>query len=287
MRERLDVAGVLERVFGFYRARAAVLLTAALIVFLAVALVRAALLHASSSLLILLLANVITLVATFWYQGIVVETVAESRPDAGPPRLRDLFEAVEVHLVALAFAGTAAGVAVAIGLELAVVPGVLLLTLWWVLAPVIVLEGLSITDAFRRSRDLVRGNFLRVLGVVVAVFLIEAAVTALLESVAGGGLALFWVLSAAALILTAPVSALASTITYFDLLRISGAADVSVAAVEGAVDPEGHAAAAELHDEQPVVHAEPTYPADWYPDPHREARLRYWDGTRWTEHTAE
>jgi hypothetical protein len=28
-------------------------------------------------------------------------------------------------------------------------------------------------------------------------------------------------------------------------------------------------------------------PADWYPDPHGEARLRYWDGSRWTEHTAQ
>jgi hypothetical protein len=27
-------------------------------------------------------------------------------------------------------------------------------------------------------------------------------------------------------------------------------------------------------------------PADWYPDPHGEARLRYWDGRRWSEHTA-
>ena len=26
--------------------------------------------------------------------------------------------------------------------------------------------------------------------------------------------------------------------------------------------------------------------ADWYPDPHGEARLRYWDGQRWTEHTS-
>jgi hypothetical protein len=25
----------------------------------------------------------------------------------------------------------------------------------------------------------------------------------------------------------------------------------------------------------------------WYPDPSRQHRLRYWDGTRWTEHTAE
>jgi len=30
----------------------------------------------------------------------------------------------------------------------------------------------------------------------------------------------------------------------------------------------------------------PLPPADWYADPHHVARLRYWDGTRWTEHTA-
>jgi collagen type III alpha len=27
-------------------------------------------------------------------------------------------------------------------------------------------------------------------------------------------------------------------------------------------------------------------PANWYPDPQRLARLRYWDGTNWTQHTA-
>jgi uncharacterized RDD family membrane protein YckC len=26
--------------------------------------------------------------------------------------------------------------------------------------------------------------------------------------------------------------------------------------------------------------------ADWYPDPQGQARLRYWDGQRWTEHTS-
>ncbi|MET0475224.1 MAG: DUF2510 domain-containing protein [Mycobacterium sp.] len=29
-----------------------------------------------------------------------------------------------------------------------------------------------------------------------------------------------------------------------------------------------------------------TTPADWYPDPEDPASLRYWDGTRWTEHRA-
>jgi uncharacterized RDD family membrane protein YckC len=28
-------------------------------------------------------------------------------------------------------------------------------------------------------------------------------------------------------------------------------------------------------------------PANWYPDPSGQARLRYWDGSRWTDHTAQ
>jgi hypothetical protein len=28
-------------------------------------------------------------------------------------------------------------------------------------------------------------------------------------------------------------------------------------------------------------------PADWYPDPHGQKRLRYWDGSTWTDHTAD
>ena len=35
----------------------------------------------------------------------------------------------------------------------------------------------------------------------------------------------------------------------------------------------------------PPEQVEPATPAGWYPDPHGEGR-RYWDGTKWTEHTA-
>jgi hypothetical protein len=31
----------------------------------------------------------------------------------------------------------------------------------------------------------------------------------------------------------------------------------------------------------------PGTPADWYPDPKGEKRLRYWDGSQWTEHVAD
>jgi formate hydrogenlyase subunit 3/multisubunit Na+/H+ antiporter MnhD subunit len=30
----------------------------------------------------------------------------------------------------------------------------------------------------------------------------------------------------------------------------------------------------------------PSTPADWYPDPTGGARLRYWDGANWTDHTS-
>ena len=36
----------------------------------------------------------------------------------------------------------------------------------------------------------------------------------------------------------------------------------------------------------PAGTQEPAQKADWYPDPHGQARLRYWDGQRWTDHTS-
>lgn len=32
---------------------------------------------------------------------------------------------------------------------------------------------------------------------------------------------------------------------------------------------------------------QPAVPADWYPDPKGEKRLRYWDGSAWTDHVAD
>jgi hypothetical protein len=36
----------------------------------------------------------------------------------------------------------------------------------------------------------------------------------------------------------------------------------------------------------PTATRSATAPAAWYPDPYAQARLRWWDGWRWTEHTA-
>jgi hypothetical protein len=37
----------------------------------------------------------------------------------------------------------------------------------------------------------------------------------------------------------------------------------------------------------PGAGGQPSPPANWYPDPYGKSRLRYWDGSRWTDQTAE
>jgi uncharacterized RDD family membrane protein YckC len=39
------------------------------------------------------------------------------------------------------------------------------------------------------------------------------------------------------------------------------------------------------YGQAPPVQQQPQQ-ADWYPDPQGQARLRYWDGQRWTDHTS-
>jgi hypothetical protein len=58
---------------------------------------------------------------------------------------------------------------VAVGLALLVIPGVVFVTYFLLAAPAIKLEDRSVRDGFRRSAELVRGNFRQVLVLILAV----------------------------------------------------------------------------------------------------------------------
>ena len=218
MPARLDTATVFESMFSIYGRQATLLLPAALLVFLPVACL-AILAAVTGSAALLVLGVVAGVVAQFWFQGMVVEAVRDMLDGRRDFTLDGLLRSVTPVLGALIWAGVMAAIGITIGLIAFIVPGLVLLTLWALLAPVIVVERRPATQAFGRSRDLVRGNGFRVFGVIVVLFIVQALVAQILQAIGDsiGGDAGTGVGQLLANVLLAPLSAIAASIMYFEL----------------------------------------------------------------------
>lgn len=119
-----------------------------------------------------LLAGLVSLVAVFWVQGALVRAVDDVRDGRADLSLTETFQRVQPQLPAIIVAGILAGLGIFIGLLLLIVPGLVLLTWWIVIVPVIVLEEKRAGESFSRSRELVRGYGWGVFGVIVLTILI-------------------------------------------------------------------------------------------------------------------
>ncbi len=108
-----------------------------------------------------------SIVGTFWLQGALVEAVQDVRDGKQDLTIGEMFQRVQPRLPALIVAGILAGLGIAVGLILFIVPGLFLLTIWSLIVPTIVLEGKSAGESFGRSRELVKGNGWSVFGVIV------------------------------------------------------------------------------------------------------------------------
>jgi hypothetical protein len=225
MRERLDIAGVLTRVFEYYRDQAGLLLPAALIIFLPVAIVNGVIRHGGANLFLLLLATAIGLIGSYWFQGMVVEAVRDMQDGRRDFDVASLFRSVVPVVLPLIAAGIVAGFAIAIGFLLLIAPGLFLLTIWAVVAPSIVVERKPVFEAFGRSRELVRGNGWNVFGVLVLLFILQFVANLVLQAIAIAisktvvGYAIALLISNA---LVAPLGALAAAVLYFELRRLAG-----------------------------------------------------------------
>ena len=163
--------GVLSEAWDFYKQHWRHLLTISFIVFLGVALL-SILLVGLLTWFGAILAAIISLVATFWVQGALVTAVADARDGRVDPSVGETFDHVRPRLPAIIVAGILAGLGIAIGLVLLIVPGLVLLTWWILIIPVIVLEERRAGESFSRSRELVRGHGWSVFGVIVLTILI-------------------------------------------------------------------------------------------------------------------
>jgi hypothetical protein len=184
----VTVGGVLGEAWGLYTKFFTRFFLIALIVFLIVNLLDAllgALIGSGSGVVFLLAAitTVVSLVGTFWLQGALVYAVDDVRDGRIDSTIGELFERVQPYLGTLILAGILAGLGIAVGLVLLIVPGLILLTWWCLIVPVIVLEGKPVGESFSRSRELVRGHGWTVFGVIIVSVLAVAIASGVIEAV--------------------------------------------------------------------------------------------------------
>ena len=212
--------GVIREAWVLYKTHWRHLLPISFVVYVAIAIV-GALLTAVLTWLGALIAALISLVGLFWVQGALtaaVEDIRDGRPDLS---VGETFSRVRPQLGSIVVAGILAGLGVFLGLLLLIVPGLVLMTWWVLIVPVIALERTSAGAAFGRSRELVRGYGWSVFGVIVLTILLllgfEIVLAIVLTPVAD------WLQSLVSSIvsgtLTAPFIALVWTLLYFRLLQ--------------------------------------------------------------------
>jgi hypothetical protein len=166
-----------------------------------------------------LLVLVIGIVGYFWVQGALVELVRDVRDGRADRSVSETYAAVSPRLPALIAAGILAAIGIGIGFILLIVPGLILLTIWSMLVPVIVIEGRAAGESFTRSREVVRGNGWPVFGLIIIVFLLVGIVSAVIRLVFSPlpGFLDAWLGSLVAHSLTIPFAAAALTTAYFHL----------------------------------------------------------------------
>ena len=164
-------------------------------------------------------AGVGAIVGYFWLAGALTEAVADIRDGRADLSLQETFGRVWPRVWTLLGAGLLAGLGIVLGLLLLIVPGLVLLTWWSLISPVIVLEGKGAIESFGRSRELVRGQGWSVFAVVILAVLISFAIGIVVS------ISLVWLPEEAASFfgglingtLTAPFVALAWTLVFFRL----------------------------------------------------------------------
>jgi hypothetical protein len=224
MNAKLDTARVFERIFEIYRDQFTLLIPAALVVFVPVAVINGIVYAGDVSIFGVVIVAAVATIATYWFQGMVVEAARDILDGRRDHTIGSLVQSATPVIGPLIGAGILAGLAIGIGLII-IVPGLYLLTIWAVIAPVIVIERTGAIEAFGRSRELVRGYGWQVFGVILVIFLLTVILGLVIQSLANSASDSFAGFAVADLLLrllVAPISALAAAVLFFELKALRG-----------------------------------------------------------------
>lgn len=220
---RFSTGDVLAEAWSLFTRHSGRLIAVGAIVFGFLSLVQAAI-ESSGERALLPISIGVTVVGAFWLQGALVVVVEDLRDGKVDLSIADVFRQVEPRLWTLIGAGVLAGIAILAGFFLLIVPGLVLITFWSLLAPAIVLERKSVSAAFSRSQQLVSGHFLPMFAVVL-VTVVLAAIVALIIAAILSPLPEFvdvYVAGVIANSITMPFVAVAWTLAFYDLRALKG-----------------------------------------------------------------
>ena len=139
---------IISRAFQIYRDQVGTLLGAALIIF-GIQFLLALLLPK-----LFFIAGLAAFILSVFYGGMVVNLVRDVQDGRRDHSTGELFRSVTPVLLPLLGLAIVAGIGIAIGFVLIIIPGLILLTIWAVAAPVMVIEHPGVFAALGRSRDL-------------------------------------------------------------------------------------------------------------------------------------
>jgi hypothetical protein len=162
--------GVLTEAWALYRRFAGHFLLISFVIYLITAILVALL--SLAGIFGVLLGAIISFVAAYVLQASLIKAVQDVRDGRVDLDLSQTVQAALPYVLPVIGASILAGIGIAIGLVLLIVPGLILLTFWCLIVPFIVIGGSGVFEAFRSSWRTVRGYAWRVFGTYVLVILI-------------------------------------------------------------------------------------------------------------------
>jgi hypothetical protein len=214
----LTVGGVLSDALALYRALWRRAIVVAGLVFVVVGLADA-LAARSGTDLTRLVDLVLGLIGSVLVQGALVQVVRDIREGLPAVPVATLFDRSRARLGTLLGTSVLYALGVVFGALLLLVPGLIALARWSLVAPLVMIEHRGWNEAFERSSELVRGRTGRVL-VLVLVTMLSTFVLSLAIAAAFRFLPEFagiWIGDALAGAVTAPYEAFVLTVLYYRL----------------------------------------------------------------------
>jgi hypothetical protein len=173
----------------------------------------------SSTAATTLVSVILALVGGLLVQGALVEVVRDLHEGREPGPVGAYYASTRDRLGTLLGASLLYGVGVAVGFLLLIVPGLIAVARWSLIVPLVMIERLSVGEAFARSRTLVKGQTGRVLVLVVLASVITVLVGVAVQSAFGflPSFGAIWIGGTIASAVAVPYQAHVLTVLYYRL----------------------------------------------------------------------